>query len=397
MLTVISVHNWQYKWEKTLKDPNNLFFSTSIVNIAPYVLERIDFELSRIPWGSRRNPQRLQKKLPSRYQKMLELIFDIASSDNIEAKILQIAAPSSIKYLKKFAKQPKQAQQPQRNLKTIRYHLNEIINIYNSAVFVIAPKRLTLQLMNEKHSPNYVIPWLARALLSRYPEEFIKNAAGESFSQSFAELYKIQIHDSIRKSRCISEQMDPAYRDLLVAVCDTLKPLSGQSLQDYCDALFQDRRRWRTDLHFLYKSYCNLLIKHNQKIDNLLHKKVKESQKAIRSKIPAVMANNLKLLVKEMVRIVILNIIIKCLLDEYQDTQGIHNLSKTPYPSEVSAVIKAESTVKSNPRSVFHILRLNHRFGHLRALSFLPIDQSVFQTNNPKRGRPSCQPCLQIL
>jgi hypothetical protein len=110
MSNVISIHNWQYEWEKILEDANNLFFSPSIANIAPYILERIDFELSRIPWGSRRYPQKLQKELPSRYQKMIDLIFDIASSDNIETKILKIAAPSSINYFKKFAKQSKQAQ-----------------------------------------------------------------------------------------------------------------------------------------------------------------------------------------------------------------------------------------------------------------------------------------------
>jgi hypothetical protein len=331
MAKEVNIRSWESNWEQIFKDAGKegLFFSTSIGNIASYIIGNIDYLLAN---GKNR--------LGVHPSKMLSLIIKSASSTDVEARILRLAAPSAIRYLTGLASQ---TQPP--DLKILRKNLMKVVTAYNSTALLVATKRITLQFVKDKSSNDShllsLIPYLAKALLSRYPEKFIKDVPREAFSRCYANIYQDAIRNSIKSSQGVSNAIEPAYRNMLSEISNTLHLIEGQPFEDYCDDLFRKLPEWRTELLFLFKRYYKLLIKLDAKVANVLDKQAKESQQAIRSELITIIKEPLRLEMPEIIKKVILYTIIKCLSDTHKGTEGIRALSRTEYPIALSTAIKA--------------------------------------------------------
>jgi hypothetical protein len=77
MAKTVGIRNWEPNWNRTFRDAERLFFSTSIGNVASYIIENIDYLLS-----DRRN------QLGAHPRETLSLIIEKASSHDTEARIL---------------------------------------------------------------------------------------------------------------------------------------------------------------------------------------------------------------------------------------------------------------------------------------------------------------------
>lgn len=181
MVKEVSIHGWESKWEQTFKNTDGLFFSVSIWNVASYLIENIDYVL---PQGRPLGPHPTMM--------LSEIIAKASTSTEVETRILRLAAPSAIKHLMGLAGQVAAllaGQKQKLDLKSLRRYLAKIVTVYDSPAFLIATKKLTLQLIKEKNSDESgllsVIPYLVSALSSRYPESFIKDIPRKTFSEFF--------------------------------------------------------------------------------------------------------------------------------------------------------------------------------------------------------------------
>jgi hypothetical protein len=319
----ISIRSWESNWDRAFKDLEDLFFSQSTANMASYLIENIDYVLS--------NNRRHLGKEP---RKILSLLLRKSASSDTETRILLLAAPSAIKFLRNSGPNP--------DLKTLRRHLSKIVQAYSSNSFLSATRKTVFRMLNDSNTRDYelssVIPFLLHFLLKRYSQKYVKDIPKEVFGRSFADIYKMRIANKIRNSQKATAEVGASLRELLTEVSGKLNALDGEQIDAFCEALYKDGRRWRAEPMFLFRKYRSTAMKYEKAVTRVLTESGPVDRQT--EDIGRILEEPMRDVAREFIRVIILNIILKCLLDIHIVTQGMMELSKKEYPTLVAEMIK---------------------------------------------------------
>jgi hypothetical protein len=322
---LVSIRTWESNWERTFKELDVVFFSPSIVNMSAYLIENINYVLGYQNPRLGRDPSKILKQLAQK-----------AASSDIETRMLLLAAPSAIKF---FRSNPNLT-----NLRILRKHLVRIVQVYDSGSLLNAARRTVIRILNDRKAPEHelssVIPYVLRCLLKRYSQKYVKETPKKVFSTSLANIHRSKVTEGLKISRQVQAEAKPAFDELLATVSGRLGPLDCGAIDSFCQDLYADTRRWTAEPRVLFGNYRKAILKCDRRITSALIDNIPISDGNKRREVAVIIEEPMRDVARGFIRSVILNIVIKCLIDAYPYTQGILELSRRPYPSAVSEAIK---------------------------------------------------------
>ena len=183
-----SISSFSSKWEKSVKKPEDIFFSITMGTISEYFIEAIQ------------NKKQIQS---NSYQRDLLKMLQDRVNNSIESNILKKVSPKTIQNLSvTLPSQPR--------VKDFKKEIKSVNSAYKKFSFIRAAKNELFSIIDQNRSDleyDVCMNYLHRGLLFNYSAKFLEKAPEILFPKIFFSKYHDQMEKEIFKNNSMKKHM----------------------------------------------------------------------------------------------------------------------------------------------------------------------------------------------
>lgn len=255
-----SISSFSSKWEKSVKKPEDIFFSITMGTISEYFIEAIQ------------NKKQIQS---NSYQRDLLKMLQDRVNNSIESNILKKVSPKTIQNLSvTLPSQPR--------VKDFKKEIKSVNSAYKKFSFIRAAKNELFSIIDQNRSDleyDVCMNYLHRGLLFNYSAKFLEKAPEILFPKIFFSKYHNQMEKEIFKNNSMKKHMSKIIEKYKKQFSKRNSSKKTKKLRkELMERISLHDPQWEKELFYIIHSFKTSIISNKKIYDTIKKKTITQAQ-----------------------------------------------------------------------------------------------------------------------